>query len=214
MKKSKIFIILILYLVALILLGLAHSEEKPSGPDYYPLKKGHKWTYIVSRVDGKGKKFTQEVTVPGKDKYKGKEYTILEQQDKRGKVRSFCIKDTTGVYWKKIGASKKFTPEASSIFTPPIPILRLPLKAGTEWKWKGNLKIAFINKKITMTCKVVAEEEIKVPAGKFKCLKIHIHQIRNEEVSNEYGWYAPGIGQIKYIGKELEKELVSYSLVK
>ena len=214
MKKLKIFILLITYFIALFLLGLAYSEEKPSGSNYYPLKKGDKWTYTVSRVDGKGKKFIQEVTVPGYDKYKKKQYIILQQKDKRGKVRSFCTKDNTGIYWKKIGASKKLTPEVSSVFTPPIPILRFPLEAGNQWNWKGNLKIAFINKKIDMKCRVLAEEEITVPAGKFKCLKIHIHQLRNKEVSDEYAWYAPGIGQIKYIGKELQKELISYSVSK
>ncbi len=215
MKKLKIFILLLIYFLALILLGLAHSEGKPSGPEYYPLKEGHRWTYIVSRVDGKGKKFTQEVTVPGKDKYKGKEYIILQQKDKRGKVRSFCIKDNTGVYWKRLSGTSKFLVGGSSVFTKPIPILQFPLTVGTKWDWEGTLKVPlFVDKKIKMRCRVVAEEEIKVPAGTFRCLKIHIHQLRNKEVSDEYGWYAPGIGQIKYIGKELEKELMSYSLVK
>lgn len=209
----------ILLLAAFILIFFLSGMSKivaaeTAGADYYPLKQGDKWTYDVWRVDGKGKKFTQEVTVPGTDKYDNQNYIILKQKDHRGTVRSFCLKDATGVYWKKIGASKSFTPEASSIFNPPIPILIFPLKAGYKWDWEGTLKIAFINKKIKMHCEVVAGEEIEVPAGKFKCLKIHIHQVRNEEVSDEYGWYAPGVGQVKYIGKELGKELLSYSVAK
>ncbi len=217
----RIYLILIIYFLAFIGVSLLKAQQMPISSeanktpyadDYYPLKEGHKWKYIVYEVTGKGKKFYQEVTVSGTDNYKGKEYIILQQNDYRGKIRSFCIKDTTGIYWKKIGASKKITPEASSIFTPPISILIFPIKVGTEWNWEGTLKIALINKKIKMHCKVVGEEEIEVPAGKFKCIKIHIHQLRSDEVSDEYGWYAPGIGQIKYIGKELAKELVSYSL--
>jgi hypothetical protein len=213
MKQLKIFAFLIIFIAFFFLSALGKiAAAEPTGYDYYPLKQGDKWTYEVWQVDGKGKKFTQEVSIPGTDKYDDKEYVILKQKDTRGTIRSFCLKDATGVYWKKIGASKSYTPEVSSIFNPAIPILIFPLKAGSIWDWEGTLKIAFMNKKIKMHCEVVGEEEIEVPAGKFKCLKIHIHQQRNEEISDEYGWYAPGVGQIKYIGKELGKQLVSYSV--
>ncbi|MFH1783513.1 MAG: hypothetical protein ABH868_01240 [bacterium] len=205
----------LLIVLFLLISAFSHTNAaEPEGYDYYPLTFAMRWSYEVSQVDGKGKTFIQEVSVPGTDTYKKDQYIILEQKDKRGTIRSFVIKDKSGVYWKKIGASKTFTPEASSVFTPPIPLMKFPLKVGTAWNWEGNLKIAFINKNINMRCEVVAEEEITVPAGTFKCLKIHIHQLRNKEESNEYSWYAPGIGQIKYIGKELQKELTAYSLPK
>lgn len=202
---------IMLCIICSMLAGLLYAGDDIRD-NYYPLTKGDTWEYRVYEVNGKDKSFSQTVTVEGKEEYNGIKYDILQQKDKRGVVDSFCIKDKKGVFWKKISARKSYTPRASSVFTPQLPIMMFPLEVGAQWDWKGTLKIAMINKNITMHCSVVAEEVIEVPAGRFKCIKIHIHQLRNKEVSDEYGWYSPGVGQVKYVGKELAKELVKYKL--
>ncbi|MDD5354892.1 MAG: hypothetical protein PHF95_06860, partial [bacterium] len=132
---------------------------------------------------------------------------------KRGTVRAYVLRNEKGVFWKKIAASKSFTPEANSVFTPAIPIMMFPLAKDAKWDWEGKLKIAWINKNIKMHCEILStDEEITVPAGTFKCVKIYIHQVRDNEPSDEYGWYAPGIGQIKYETKKTLKVLKSYNI--
>ncbi len=202
---------IILCIICPMLAGLLYAGDDIRG-DYYPLIEGDTWEYTVYQVDGKGESFSQTVTVKGKEEYKGLQCNILQQKDKRGILNSYCIKDEKGVFWKKVSARKSYSPAASSVFIPQMPIMMFPLQVGARWDWKGKLKIAMINKNITMHCTVEEEEVIEVPAGRFRCLKIHIHQLRNNEVSDEYGWYSPGVGQVKYVGKELAKELVKYKL--
>ena len=178
---------------------LAAQAAEPKS--YYPLTPGSTWTYLITNHEDKDDTFDEAT------------YDILKQKDKRGIVRSFVVSNDKGIFWKKIGASKSFTPEASSVFTPEIPIMIFPLNQGSKWDWEGNLKIAWINKHIKMHCEILSTaDEIKVPAGTFKCVKIHIHQERDQEISDEYGWYAPGIGQIKYETKKTLKILKNYSV--
>lgn len=180
--------------------------------DYYPLTESSTWLYEVTNLEANNEKFEQITTVDKPELFEGKLYYILRQKDKRGIVRSFVQKNKEGVFWKKIGARKALTPEATTIFTPDLPIMFFPLNKGKSWDWEGTLKIAWINKKIKMHCVVLEDaEEVTVPAGTFHCVKIFIHQLRDNEISEEYGWYAPGIGQIKYRTKRTLKVLKNYN---
>lgn len=181
--------------------------------DYYPLIEGTQWTYQVTNFEENNDTFEQIVTIDKPDNFDHYFYSVLRQKDKRGTLRSFVLKNEKGIFWKKIGAKKSLGPEVSSIFTPEIPIMIFPIGKGKKWDWEGNLKIAWINKHIKMRCEIMEDnEEITVPAGRFTCVKIHIHQLRDNEVSDEYGWYSPGIGQIKYQTKRTLKVLTSYNL--
>lgn len=207
MKTIVLFFILMSFLFLPI---ICTSVEKT---DYYPLTKGITWVYEVTNFEADNEKFEQAVSIERPETYEGKLYHILRQKDKRGIIRSFVQKNEEGVFWKKIGARKALTPEATTIFTPDLPIMFFPLKKGKSWDWEGTLKIAWINKKIKMHCVILEDnEEVTVPAGMFHCVKIYIHQLRDNEVSEEYGWYAPDIGQIKYQTKRTLKILKSYKM--
>ncbi len=200
-------------LFPLFLLGLSSLAWGADKNDYYPLTTGSQWIYQITDYENKNDSFDQTATIDPAETYNKVTCSILKQKDKRGIVRAFVLKNSQGIFWKKIGASKSFTPEASSVFTPEIPIMMFPLTKGSTWDWEGKLKIAWINKNIKMHCEIVsANEELTVPAGTFKCVKIYIHQIRDNEPSDEYGWYAPGIGQIKYQTKKTLKVLKSYNV--
>lgn len=206
MNLKKIFI-------TFVLLGLSPVLWGAEKDDYYPLTPGSQWVYQITDYENKNDVFDQTATIELPETYGRVICGILKQKDKRGIVRAFVVKNEKGVFWKKIGASKSFTPEASSVFTPEIPIIMFPLAKGSKWDWEGKLKIAWINKNIKMRCEVVSDnEELTVPAGTFKCVKIHIHQIRDDELSDEYGWYAPGIGQIQYQTRKTLKILKKYQI--
>ncbi|MDD5131446.1 MAG: hypothetical protein PHH44_02170 [bacterium] len=201
------------WLLTLVLLATSAVATGAEKDDYYPLTPGSQWVYQITDHENKNDVFDQTATIEPAETYDKVSCSILKQKDKRGIVRAFVVKNEKGVFWKKIAASKSFTPEANSVFTPEIPIMMFPLAKDATWDWEGKLKIAWINKNIKMHCEIMsANEEVTVPAGTFKCVKIYIHQIRDNEPSDEYGWYAPGIGQIKYETKRTLKVLKSYNI--
>lgn len=206
MRKKYFFLLLALFLPAI-------SPAVPPQNTYYPLAEGSRWVYAITDFEAENETFEQVVTVEKPELFENKLHNILQQKDKRGSIRSFVLANELGIFWKKIGARKAFTPEAATVFTPELPIMQFPLTKGKTWDWEGSLKIAWINKKIKMHCQVVEDnEELTTPAGTFHCVKIYIHQIRDKEVSEEYGWYAPGVGQIKYQTKRTLKILKSYHI--
>lgn len=199
--------------MTLALLTICASALAAGKDDYYPLTPGSQWVYQITDHEHKNKVFEQTVSIDPPELYAKAQYSILKQEDNRGIIRSFVLKNEKGIFWKKIAASKSFTPEANSVFTPEIPIILFPLAKGAVWDWEGKLKVAWINKNIKMHCEILStNEELTVPAGTFKCIKIYIHQVRDDEPSEEYGWYAPGIGQIKYETKRTLKVLKSYNI--
>ncbi len=200
-------------LITLVLLGLYITAWGADKDDYYPLTPGSQWVYEITDFENKMAIFEQTATIDPPEIYDKVACSILKQKDKRGTVRAYVIKNEKGIFWKKIAASKSFTPEANSVFTPEIPIMIFPLAKNAKWDWEGKLKIAWINKNIKMHCEILSvNEKLTVPAGTFKCVKIYIHQVRDNEPSEEYGWYAPGIGQIKYQTKKTLKVLKSYNI--
>lgn len=72
------------------------------------------------------------------------------------------------------------------------------------------MKVATIDRKIVFDGEVVGFEEVTVPAGKFRCIKLHYHEIRGKEVVDEDVWYAPNVGQVRYDGGEYVKELKEF----
>ncbi|MBI5555662.1 MAG: hypothetical protein HY920_07440 [Elusimicrobia bacterium] len=206
MNVKKIFI-------TLVLLGLSPAAWGADKNDYYPLTTGSQWIYQIADYENKNDSFDQTATIEPAETYDKVTCSILKQKDKRGIVRAFVLKNSQGIFWKKISASKSFTPEASSVFIPELPIMMFPLNPGSAWDWEGKLKIAWINKNIKMRGEIVStNEELIVPAGTFKCVKIYLHQIRDNEPSDEYAWYAPGVGQIKYQTRKTLKVLKSYNV--
>ncbi|MFH1259843.1 MAG: hypothetical protein ABII74_08590 [Elusimicrobiota bacterium] len=180
--------------------------------DYYPLNLGDQWEYQVTSVNKK-ENFVMKVMVEPSQVYEGKMYAVLTQQDKRGKMRSFICSDEKGVYLKQTLLSKKFTPEVSAVHLPAIPVIIFPLEKGEKFHWEGKLKVAWINKAIVMDGEILGEEEITVPAGSFKCVKIYFKIFKDKKTSDQYGWYAPRVGQVKYIGEEYIKLLKSYKTI-
>lgn len=205
-KFIKYFTVLI---IPALLYQYANGETDPR--DYFPLTPGSQWKYNTYRKDKK-KSFIMAVRIDKPQKYKGKEYHILTQKDKRGIMRSFLEVKEDGVFVKKTGVRKAFTPEASAIHEPSIPLFLFTLKKGYTFHWEGILKIVWIKKNIILDGEILGEDTITVPAGTFTCIKLHFRQKRGKKVTDEYAWYAPGVGQVKYIGGTYIKELIEYNI--
>jgi len=90
----------------------------------------------------------------------------------------YCVTGT-GVY--NYGTITYPTTEAAYL-------LPLPLDVGDIWTIVENL-----------TCEVIGEEEITVPAGTFRTLKVEVNIFGSSgaDQSDYYEWYADGVGLVK-----------------
>jgi hypothetical protein len=91
---------------------------------------------------------------------------------------------------------------SKSIVTYNRPYLRFPfpLNNNDDWEWKG---VEYIDNKnpdtIMVSGKVLGEEIIETPAGKFDCVKfqIDIRKKKNGSHTKFYEWRTPKIGLVK-----------------
>jgi hypothetical protein len=92
----------------------------------------------------------------------------------------------------------------------PIIMLKVGARVGETWEHEVD---AVIGK---YTCKIIAEEELEVPAGKFKTIRVDTVGIlpTGKEVKLSH-WFAPGIGPVKMItntnGKDHTQVLKSFT---
>lgn len=84
--------------------------------------------------------------------------------------------------------------EGDFIYPTPFCLVRLPVKKGETWETTyGGAQGETITTKYTS----VGEEEVEVPAGKFRCLRIELEAVVNGETELRTNWYAPGCGQVQ-----------------
>lgn len=208
MRKRAIFQGVLLMCLASV--PGTQAVDSPSGI-FFPWEMGAEWVYKTTH---KEKKETFDMKVRIEGPWQGNDLSgmILLQKDKRGTMREFLVKNDKGIFIHKLGLSKAFTPEVMTRFTPPVPRVIFPLTPGTTVQWQGRLKVAWVDKPITFEGTVVGWEDIEVPAGQFKCIKLFYDQKRGEERVQESAWYAEGVGQVKYDGGQYVKELKSYRI--
>jgi hypothetical protein len=190
-------------------LSVSLRAETASLDAYFPMTEGFEWVYDTTHKTKK-EKFEMRVRISEPWKEKGESGMIMVQRDKRGVMREFLTKSDKGIFIYKLGLKKSISPEVDTKFTPPVPRVIAPLEPGNKVHWEGRLKVAWVDKKIIFDGEVQGFEEIEVPAGKFKCIKLFYHEKRGDEVIDETAWYAEGVGQVKYDGGEYIKELKSY----
>lgn len=74
--------------------------------------------------------------------------------------------------------------------------LKFPFKAGDTWTDERELSAGEM---FTRTCTVGGEEEIEVPAGKFKTVVVHSKTKTGRFTQRDTEWFAPGVGRVKYV---------------
>lgn len=84
------------------------------------------------------------------------------------------------------------------------PLLKLPANEGDTWTFERQIGGPA---KITYT--VGKEEEVEVPAGKFKAIPITEESGNGRNAQSGITWYAPGVGVVKVVSKTNGTERVS-----
>jgi hypothetical protein len=158
-------------------------KEKAEAP-YYPTTVGDRRVYESRTRSGKSE-WTEVVT---KVETKDKVTRVSVGLEREKKVEPFAVIEVSDA--EIVRAS------GSGAVGPPKVLLKLPLKAGASWSWelvtenKGSFKEVFT---------FVGEEEIEVPAGKFKAARVDVAFEVNGKIAKRTQtlWYARGVGLVK-----------------
>ncbi len=74
----------------------------------------------------------------------------------------------------------------------PLLLLKLPHRDGATWQVDSAVRLKWETSKSTdrYSCKAFGPEEVRVPAGTFKAIRV-------EQRGNMTVWYAPSVGEVK-----------------
>lgn len=175
----------IAFLMAVSLAGAKPTkkdEKKESDAgNYYPLQVGNKWEY---RVDVAGTSAKAVSTILKKETIDGVELARLEATVNGSPVATELLRATDKGVFRYRNNDKAIEP--------PICLLKYPVRAGE--KWDGEITVG--KEKGKYFCDT-REENVEVPAGKFKAIKVTINlEAKMQKVSTSY-WFVKDIGFVK-----------------
>ena len=159
------------------------AADKDAKPDYFPLTVGSKWSYKVD-VDGNAGNVQNEIVKI--EKIDGQDLARLEASA-QGKVvaSEHLATSDKGIFRHRFNGVE---------IAPPLCLLKYPVKAGETWD--ATLKIGGENAKVS--CRVDQEmPEVKVPAGKYKTVVVHIDTDLSGQKFTTTFWFSDGVGFVK-----------------
>jgi len=172
--------------VVLLVVGLplhAAPAPKDKAPLYHATAVGAKLVYEVAAG---GQVAQQTDTVVAADVKDGAVVISLRQTGTRIEtlVRRVAVSGA-GLVAVSVGAHT---------YDPPDALLRLPARAGDAWERVPTKKECGISR---FHSRVVGEEDVVVPAGKFKAVRVDVTTVVFGTELKASNWYAPGVGLVK-----------------
>lgn len=193
-----------MFVSTLLVVVLAAPVPKAKTSDlYYPTVEGTK-KVMQTKTGNQTTETTETVTkVVEKD---GK-YTVTTSRDMFGRTLTNDV---------EVSEKGVFRPASSGENAESSPLFKLPAKEGDTWtseqKGPGNGN----NTRITYT--VGKEEEVEVPAGRFKAIPVIMEVSLLGRALKNTTWHAPGVGVVKIVsennGTERVQELKEFTLGK
>lgn len=158
------------------------AAQKPVEKSYYPISEGNKWHYLIKAEGQPERKLTYQIARI--EMIDGESLARLETVINGNVAASEHLQITEkGLFRKRFNGTE---------INPPICLLKFPIKDGE--KWENNTKIGPIELKVK--CNLEFEEAV-VPAGKFKCAKVHVEtEQKGANIITTY-WFAPEMGMVQ-----------------
>lgn len=195
MKKIAVMLAVGLVVVS----GQTLAEDKASGPDYYPLKVGTKWTYRVQVGGGQ----------PGQ---------VINQIAKLEKIDDQQLARQETVVQGNVAATEHLSSSAKGIYRhryngvevlPAVCVLRYPVKQGDSWGSEAKVG----DQTIKMTSRV-GEEEVTVALGKYKAITVQVDgDAGGVKIRTTY-WFVANMGFVKQVadigGNQITLELEKF----
>ena len=195
--------------------------------NYYPDDLGNTWT--LHSTDGIDERV---VTIEGPETIGTESLNVISDgtypvsDPASNNPNKFFIKTTpNGVLIFRAIASVAILGEITIDYSPPETFLPIPIEVGTEWAVAGEATASLfglaIQIKTTNTAKVMAIEDVTVPAGTFQdCLEIE-QQLQTQlspalatfPSTSSTMWLAPDIGLVKATNSEgVVFELIDHNI--
>jgi len=192
MRTSLIRPILALVTCA-VLSPASRSAGATASPDdtYYPLAKGSKWTYSTDYADDTV--LVHEVT--GTEKVGDVECFIVEHKTigptlgTRMMRKEWVAADADGVVIRKVSRGKSELDVVKPFFK-----IKHILRKDDEWKGEAKAE----ENAPHYEYRVEGEEDVEVPAGKYKAVKVHVKiESGSRHAAEGTEWYSKNVGIVK-----------------
>lgn len=171
----------------------APAAASPSAADdtYYPLAKGNKWVYGTDYADDT--ELIHEVS--GTEKVGGVDCFIVEHKTvgstlgTRMMRKEWLASDGDGVLIRKVSRGKSELEVEKPFFK-----VKHVLRKNDEWKGQAKAE----ENPPVYEYRVEGEEDVEVPAGKYKAMKVHVKIESGTRHSAEgTEWYVKNVGIVK-----------------
>jgi hypothetical protein len=198
-SKSSLILGFILFAFIVVWTGCGSGEaslEQPTNPiasdKLFPLSDGNSWTYKRHFTLGRG---SPDIT---SDRFVVKTASMPDGQSgfdiyDPGKGALNWISILNATRSGNIVSFSGFIGASKTGFNPPLIILPQTLTAGAEWLWNGEIT-GRNSASATIKNKFEGMEEVKVPAGTYKCVRIY--RMFDEKIK-VWHWYSSGVGLVK-----------------
>jgi hypothetical protein len=173
----------LLPLIILIAAPAAHGQDKAGAAkaDYMPLKVGNKWTY---KLDFGGQMVSVNQKVTKVEKKDGTDVATVESEFMGQTMNEQTSSSDKGIF--------RYSFQGMAV-DPPIQALKLPYKKGDAWEAKFKIQ----GQEQSAKMKSEGEEDVTVPAGKYKALVVSMEMdIMGQQVSAK-SWFAADVGIVK-----------------
>jgi hypothetical protein len=142
------------------------SAQKAGKIDYYPMRPGIVWTYDTKIGDVQIK---QTATVTERKKTSTGEQAAIEWRMNDQLIQKEVYLITPSALMRIEGGGG-----SGGQLSPPMPVIKYPLKSGSKWSWAGNIQAQGQTIKSKADFVVSGPLTIKTPAGSFKnVMRIH-----------------------------------------
>jgi len=175
------------------------AQDKKKLPDYYPLKAGTKWTYDVDAGAGQKVQVTNQIAKI--EMIDGKSLARLETVVNGMVVATEHLANTAkGVFRHRAQGADA---------VPPVCVVKYPFTEGEKWESETtigpqHLKMSMLSGK---------NEEVTVPAGKYKTVTVVVETSVNGTKINSTSWFARDVGIVKQV-TELGDKVIKLELAK
>lgn len=179
-------------LIALVTLGwtaaAGPAAPLPKGgppPTFFPAQVGAKWVWTTE--GGRGDPIETTDLVTKVERAAGETKVTVGRVGKDGDVTWTAVtrESTKGLFRQSSGGLE---------LDPPLPLLRFPVTAGDTWETPAVAATGEGKGRVT----VVGVEEVEVPAGKFKAVRVQVEKNpKGAPTQTSTQWWAEGVGLVK-----------------
>ncbi|MYE88436.1 hypothetical protein F4X33_05515 [Candidatus Poribacteria bacterium] len=214
---------ILLLSIAIICGSASHGQAQ----NYYPDDFGNTW--ILRSTDGIDERV---VTIEGPETIRNESLQVISDgtypisaPTNDNPTKLFIKTAPNGVLIFRAIVTVAVFGEITIDYSPPETFLPVPIELGSEWTVSGEATASLFGLKIkvetTNTAKVVAIEDVTVPAGTFRdCLKIEQHSqiqllppLATFPSTSSIMWLAPDVGLVQALdSKNVKFELIDYDI--